>query len=297
MPPDAGSSQIRPPCASTIARAMARPRPAPAPVRARGVAAPEERLEHPRLRGGGDARAGVGDLDLQLLASGSASTITSPSAGVWRIALWSRLNSTRCRRSGSADTGERSSGTAAPHVDAAGLGLRAQGVDDLADEHGEAHPLRRPGDVAGLEPGQVEEIVDEAAQPAQVPVHALERDASLGVRDDLLAQGVGEQAQRGDRRAQIVRDRGQQRAAGLLLGGQAPGHRGRRAGHRAQLVGAAGDHAHVALPAAHGVQAVADRRHVAQHAARQGRRGRDGDHAREDGHHGQQQRVVPARGT
>ena len=53
---------------------------------------------------------------------------------------------------------------------------------------------------------------------------------SLGVRDDLLAQGVGEQAQRGDRRAEIVRDRGQQCAAGLLLGGQAPGHRGRRAG-------------------------------------------------------------------
>ena len=69
-------------------------------------------------------------------------------------------------------------GEAAPHVDAAGLGLRVEGVDDLADEHGEAHPLRRPGDVAS--PRAWPRSKRSSMRPlslAQAPVHALERDA------------------------------------------------------------------------------------------------------------------------
>ena len=84
-------------------------------------------------------------------------------------------------------------------------------ADDLAEIV--RGPVR--GDGAGLEPGHVEQIGDEAIQPFRFG-----EDGGEEVCAGFLAQVVGEVAQRagrpddgGERRAQVVGDRGEQRLA------------------------------------------------------------------------------------
>src|SRR6202042_2909602 len=69
-------------------------------------------------------------------------------------------------------------------VDAALLGRGAEGGDGVADQVTELDPAHRPGDVAGLDPGELEEVVDQVAEDgdvgadlAQVAVAVLTRDA------------------------------------------------------------------------------------------------------------------------
>ena len=64
-------------------------------VLAAGGVAAVEGLEDPLAIAGGHPLAAVGDLDLDAPRPARARTVTLPSAGVWRIAFWIRLKSTR----------------------------------------------------------------------------------------------------------------------------------------------------------------------------------------------------------
>ena len=156
--------------------------------------------------------------------------------------------------------------------DALGLGLHAHGLDGLADQFPQRHLLARPVDVAGLQARELEQVVDQHAERVDVGSHPAQvGPAGLRVLHDVVTNCVGEQAQRGDRRAQVVRHRGGQVAAGGL-GLVPPGlllaelvdHRVGRRGELGQLVVGRSLDRDVAPAAADRHQAVADRRHVAQ---------------------------------
>jgi hypothetical protein len=104
-PASSSTIQMRPPWASTIAREMARPQ-AAAAVAARGaIGALLEGLEDPLAVGRRDARAGVGDLDLDARAGARGADGDAAVGRVWRIAFWMRSKSTRWMRSGLACAG------------------------------------------------------------------------------------------------------------------------------------------------------------------------------------------------
>ena len=108
VPTGASASQMRPPCASTIARETASPRPAPGLVRAASRPAPVERGEHVlALLGGGSRRRCRRPRTRSRRRPARARTTTLPSAGVWRIAFWIRLNRTRWSFSGLACAGRQ----------------------------------------------------------------------------------------------------------------------------------------------------------------------------------------------
>ena len=52
-------------------------------------------------------------------------------------------------------------------VDAALLGRGAEGGDGVADQVAELDLAHRPGDVAGLDPRELEEVVDQVAEDAR----------------------------------------------------------------------------------------------------------------------------------
>ena len=156
-------------------------------------------------------------------ATSSARTVTLPSGGVWWIAFWIRLKSTRwscswlpceARAAGAARRGPRPAG-----VGASGASLRPR--------RRRARPAARAPSstrALGLQPGEVEEVVDQRAERAHVGVHAGRVLAPLGVLDDLVVDRGGQQAERGDRRAQVVRDGGEELAPHALLALEADDH-------------------------------------------------------------------------
>ena len=85
------------------------------------------------------------------------------------------------------------------------------GADDVADIVKRVVRLHR----AGLDPGHVEQIGDEAVQPLGFVDHRREQLAAVLFRQRLreLLQRARRAHDRGERRLQIVRDRGQQRRA------------------------------------------------------------------------------------
>ena len=90
----------------------------------------------------------------------------------------------------------------------------AEQLDAGADDLFERLPLAAQGDVAGVQPRHVEQVADQAGQPGSLFVHGL-RGFQGGRRQGRLdqEQRVGEPDQRGQRRAQIVREGGKDRAA------------------------------------------------------------------------------------
>ena len=93
--------------------------------------------------------------------------------------------------------------------DLAGTAQRA--ADDLA----EIVPRGIRHDRAGFQPGHVEQIGDEAIEPLGFVDHGGEQIVLLVVVRSAaeIAQGRGRAEHRGQRRLQVMRDRGQQRAA------------------------------------------------------------------------------------
>ena len=250
----------RPPCASTIAREIARPSPARRRcARRRGAV---ERLE--------DARRGARRRSRRRCRrprsrrrrrSGSARTVTLPSGGVWRIAFWIRLKSTRCSFSGlpRAARGGRELG-AHGH----GARRRRRGASprpSRAAGSSSAHLLHRPAELAALQAGELEEVVDQRAERAHVGADARRVVAAVSASSTTVVDRVGQQLQRGDRRAQVVRDGGDEVAArAALLAVEPRDHRvdvGRQLG---ELVVAADAGAHVARALADGARRRARRR-------------------------------------
>ena len=274
-----------------MAREIARPSPAPAP-RARGLAAAAvERLEHARAVVVADPVAGVGDLDLDAavrrLGEHGHRAVGRRVADrvldqVEQHAL--DLLGVRARRLLLAHVGA--------HADALRVGLGAQRVDRLLDELVERHLLERPLDVARLQPRQLEQVVDQPREHVDVRAH-LPEIAAPGLRvDDVVADRLGEQPQRGDRRAQVMRHGGDQVAARGLGVAELADRRVDRPRQLGELVGAPVDSGRRPRAVPDRDQRVAQRLDVPDRGRREQLRGAHRDRAREHDDDHEQQRVV-----
>ena len=147
---------------------------------------------------------------------GRARTVTLPSAGVWRIAFWIRLKRTRWTFSASASATTPGAGSSAASRTPRSLGRRPHRRHGLADQLAELDLAQRPGDVAGLDPRELEEVVDQVAEDGDVGAD-LGQVAVAGLAGgDAVVDRVDQQPQRGERRAQVVRGGGDQRPPRLL---------------------------------------------------------------------------------
>ena len=86
---------------------------------------------------------------------------------------------------------------------------------------------------AGLDPGQVEQVLDHLVEPVDRRADLLV--VQLRVVDDAVLERLGHRAQPGQRRAQVVADPGHQLAPGRLQGPLPLAGGGQRGGGRAQL--------------------------------------------------------------
>ena len=123
------------------------------------------------------------------------------------------------------------------------------GVDDLVEEGGQLDLLEVEVDHPGVQPGEVQEVVDELGEPLGLGQGHLERGGiGLGdAVDEVLQLG----AQSRDGRAQLVgdvRDEVPAGAVGLLELG---GHDGEGLGQLPHLVAARGAHRTAVVPARH----------------------------------------------
>ena len=225
QPPSTLSTATSPWCASTRPRTIARPSPPPAPRRRRtGAGCGPPRRGTPRRRpAAGPPRGCRRSVSVTASQPPRASrppvTVTVPSRrrvpdrvaqqvgddpGQLRLA----------RRAPSASPSRRrTSRTPRPAATGAADGDRVG--DDVAERHrAERQPQR-----AGVDPGQLEQVVDERAPSGR------SRPGSAGgtrrpsrVVDHAVLQRLGHRAQPGQRRAQVVRHPGDQlAAAGLHL--------------------------------------------------------------------------------
>ena len=160
-----------------------------------------------------------------------------PSGGVWRIAFWIRLNSTRwsCSWLPWVPPAASPSSARTATEPASALGRIASTAEWTSSSNAALH---RPLELLRLQAGEVEEIVDQRAERAHVRVHAGGVLAPLGGLDDLVVDRGGEQAERGDRRAEVVRDGSEELAPHPLLAVQALDHRVDVAADVRDLVGA-----------------------------------------------------------
>ena len=177
-----------------------------------------ERLEDALALVGRNAFAGVGDLDLDLsLALLGADDDASVRRRVPdRVLQQVEENALQLLRIGSRPG--RAAGELGRDADDGGVGVRAHRLDRLVDDLGDRHALEAPADVARLEPGQLEEVVDQRAERVDVRGNSPEVFRPLLAVDDLITHRLGEEAEARDRRAQVMRDRGHQIAARALLG-------------------------------------------------------------------------------
>ena len=155
-PSGESSTQIRPPCASTIERAMPRPRPLPPDARSRDALAAVEAVEDPLALRGGDARAVVVDRDHQPLAAARAESMTRPPGPAWRR-RW-RAGCGRPGRSGRGRRGALPRPARRPRR-SAGRRRRARAGS------GPASTSRERGPDALVEAGEGEQVVDQPLDP------------------------------------------------------------------------------------------------------------------------------------
>ena len=120
-------------------------------------------------------------------------------------------------------------------LDAAAAGLLGEGRVGAVAEPAHVDLLGEDGEPVRVELGQIEDVVDEAAEPVGFVRDDLERLLGrFGVGDDALPQRGHVAADRGQRRAQLVGD-GHQEVALELLGLREPGR------HLAEPVGQMAD--------------------------------------------------------
>ena len=212
------STRTSPRCASTIPLTMASPSPAPPSVGA-GLGGPGGRtspgdVEDPLHVVLGDPAALVGDAELDAVRRppGPGSRPT-PSAGVCRIALMIRLVITRDSPTASATTSTPSSTRPPRRTDRARATGSAPAIASLTRSCS-GDRLGRHGQDAGVDPGQLEEVVDH-------PHHPVDLGADLAVVarrvvDHAVLERLGHRPHPGQRRAQVVGDPRDQLAPGRL---------------------------------------------------------------------------------
>ena len=194
---------------------------------------------------------------------------TRPSAGEWRTAFSSRLAITWCIRSES-PTARRSPGWTSTRSHTG----RAVNASPSSHSRVACSSSVRTGNGAGpqrqraaLQPRQVEQLLDEPAEPLGLAQRRAQR-GGIG-RLDAVDEVLQQRLQRADRRAQLVRDVGDEVAAHAVDVGQLGGHRVERAGQLADLVARGRAHAPAVVAARHRGRRG---RHLAQrrgHPARQ----------------------------
>ena len=201
------SSSIRPPCRSTIVLAIARPRPVP------GIAFSEAR-ELRKKRSNSCVLLVLGEAERRCR---STSITATPSTAVSRDldASAGRRELERVRdevvehlreprgialqRHGQALRARR-------QLDLLGRGRRLRGLDALGHERLELDRPQLEGELARVDLRQEEQVADEVEQPRGVPVDDPEVAQLLLVEPAVVAQQLDVAADRGQRRAQLVRD-------------------------------------------------------------------------------------------
>ena len=237
-PPGLSSTQARPPCSAANCATSERPDPDSGRL---DLASAREGLEDRLLLGVGHARAAVVH----------AQERTGP---VWR----DRHLDGRARGGVALGVGDEvlhdalELGRVDACVDALGLHVDLPAVgpagDDAADELGEVGVLELDTQSSVPEPVHVEEVVEQPLEPRR-----LARDEAdhllpplVGQGGPALAQGDGEAEDGGERRAQLVGDRGED-VLPDLLDALALGDVLRRPDHAHRVAGAVEDHAAAAL--------------------------------------------------
>ena len=177
-------------------------------VRARAVAAPEELREELALflRGHADARVVHHHLDRAVGRLGAHPHLAGP-----RV-----LDRVRDQVPEHLDEAipvahdRRQLGEILPEAEPVPCGLDPKGRRDVAQDPAEVDQLLAQLDASGLDLGDVEEVVDQGAQPVRALGGHLEK-ALLELRDRpaiAVEHQLDVAAQRRQRRAQLVRDRG-----------------------------------------------------------------------------------------
>ena len=199
-----------PPWASTIVLVIESPSPTPGIASVEHRAAAEELVEDLALLGLGDAATGVADPDHGDVAVASDAALDATAGGVYLIALLNRLSKTCASRSLSplmsslAPPLAVSRSSSSPAAVAALRASTAERSQQLG--HGDAFDVEHRGDRLQR---RREQVVDQAVQPPGVALY----DEQVGARVLREVLGVVEDDvdvadDRGQRRAQLVADRG-----------------------------------------------------------------------------------------
>ena len=168
--PSVLSKPIRPPCASTISCARAKPRPGPADPRRRPALDAEELLEDVLLLGGRDAEPVVGHRHrARRPAEQEAETATSPPSGEYLIALESRFATTWAMRAAIADRGHRRLARRRAAAGARRSGPRTSAPAPRSSSV-DRERLARQRQAVLLDRLDVEEVVDQRRQPLRLAV-------------------------------------------------------------------------------------------------------------------------------
>ena len=132
------------------------------------------------------------------------------------------------------------------------LAVAGHGLELLEQQHGDSAEIDgRPLEmqVAGVEPGEIEELLGQFRQALDLLAHADEKLASRRLVELLVGEKLQVSPQGEERRAQLVRRVGDELAPGTLQLGQTLAHAVERAGQLAELVLARVDDRLVETPA------------------------------------------------
>ena len=203
-------ARMLPPCISTSCLTMASPSPRP-PCRRVVLASAWRKRSKTCGRNSGLMPMPV---SMTLISTceltRSRSTWTWPPLGVNLTALESRFQTTCWSRAASPVTG---AGERIEHLmdaDALGVGCRQHGGEGGLDDLGKVQPLDVEAEVAGDDAGDVEQVVDELGLGLRIPLDGREPLLQVLGVDLAGAEDLGPAEDGVERRAQLVRERGQE---------------------------------------------------------------------------------------
>ncbi len=175
-----------------------------------GGASPEGHIEHPRQVGGRDAATAVGDREPPvrvLLATGERDRAVGRGVPD-RVAQQVGHNPGQLRL---APLYGRPAGLCGDQPDSAGGGHWRRRGDGVRHDIAKRDGVQRKLQGAGVDPGQFEQIVHKGRHPVGLhPDPAVVVRDRIRVADDAVLQRLGHRAEAGQRRAQVVRDPGDQ---------------------------------------------------------------------------------------